>query len=219
MARPPEKVVSNPACPPGHLRWQEAEGPSLTEQWTPRLQEDPADVALAREGDPLAFERLYRLNVGRIHGLARRMAGFDAADELTQDVFIRAWEKLTTFRGDSQFATWLYRLAVNVIIESRRSAVRRSWLQADDEDAVRNVSVPPGDRAASLDVEAAVQRLPEGARQVFVLHDVEGYKHEEIGRMLGVTSGTSKGQLHRARMILRRYLAPGGGRRLTDEAV
>jgi len=204
---------------PRHLSRQEAEGPSLSEQWTARLQEDPADVAQAREGDSLAFERLYRLNVGRIHGLARRMAGFDAADELTQDVFIRAWEKLPTFRGDSQFGTWLYRLAVNVIIESRRSAARRSWLQGDDEDAVRNVSVPAVDSAASLDVEAAVQRLPDGARQVFVLHDVEGYKHHEIGKMLGVTTGTSKGQLHRARMILRRFLARGSDRRLADERV
>lgn len=192
-------------------------GLSLSEQWTTRLQEDPADVPLARDGDQFAFERLYRVHLPRIHGLARRMAGFDAADELTQDVFIRAWEKLPTFRGDSLFGTWLYRLAVNVIIESRRSAARRSWLQGEDEEALRNVSVLPGDAAASLDVEAAVQRLPEGARQVFVLHDVEGYKHHEIGKMLSVSVGTSKGQLHRARMILRRYLGPGRGRPLADE--
>jgi len=147
------------------------------------------------------------------------MAGYEAADELTQDVFIRAWEKLPTFRGDSQFGTWLYRLAVNVIIESRRTAARRAWLQGDDEDAVRNVSVAAADAVASLDMEAAVQRLPEGARQVFVLHDVEGYKHREIGRILGVTAGTSKGQLHRARMILRRYLSPGRGARCADEPV
>ena len=214
-----EKVGSNPTWVSRHLNGQEAEGPSLSEQWTPRLQEDPADIALARDGDELAFERLYRLNVGRIHGLARRMAGFDQADELTQDVFIRAWEKLPTFRGDSQFATWLYRLAVNVVIESRRSAARRSWLHGDDEDAVRNVSVAARDSAAALDVESAVQRLPEGARQVFVLHDVEGYKHHEIGKMLGVTTGTSKGQLHRARMILRRYLGPGSSRPLSSEPV
>ena len=183
-------------------------GPSLTDPWATRptrLPDDPDDVTLARRGDERAFERLYRSNVGRIRGLARRMAGFDAADELTQDVFIRAWEKLDGFRGDSQFGTWLYRLAINVIVERRRSVARRSLLEShDDEEAVLNLKgVPPPDAVASMDLRAALERLPEGARQVFLLHDVEGYKHHEIGKLLGIATGTSKGQLHRARMMLR----------------
>lgn len=173
-------------------------------------------MALAREGDQQAFERLYRLNVARIHGLARRMAGFELADELTQDVFVRAWEKLGTFRGDSRFGTWLYRLAINVIVESRRTTARRAWLHGDDEEAVMNASVAPADGVASIDMAAAVEQLPEGARQVFVLHDVEGYKHHEIGTLLGIATGTSKGQLHRARMILRRHLSPGSRQALPD---
>ncbi len=142
------------------------------------------------------------------------MAGFDAADELTQDVFVRAWEKLGSFRGDSQFGTWLYRLAINVIIERRRSVARRSLLETQDEEAALNLKgVPPADTVASMDLRAAVDRLPEGARQVFLLHDVEGYKHHEIGRLMGIAVGTSKGQLHRARMMLRGRL--GGLDRLS----
>jgi RNA polymerase sigma-70 factor (ECF subfamily) len=164
-------------------------------------------VALARQGDEAAFERLYRANVGRIHGLARRMAGYDAADELTQDVFVRAWEKLDGFRGDSQFGTWIYRLAVNVIIERRRSVARRSLMETHDEETVLDLKgVAPMDGVAAMDLRAALDRLPEGARQVFLLHDVEGYKHHEIGRLLGIAVGTSKGQLHRARLMLRRGL-------------
>ncbi|HSK10942.1 MAG TPA: RNA polymerase sigma factor [Vicinamibacterales bacterium] len=182
-------------------------GPSLTDQWATRLPEDPDDVILARQGDERAFERLYRANVGRIHGLARRMAGFDAADELTQDVFIRAWEKLGSFRGDSRFSTWLYRLAVNVIIERRRSAARRSWLEVPDGEAALGLEgAPAADTATAMDLRAAVDSLPEGARQIFLLHDVEGYKHHEIGKLLGIADGTSKGQLHRARMMLRSCL-------------
>jgi RNA polymerase sigma-70 factor (ECF subfamily) len=177
-----------------------------------QLDADAPDVALACRGDQQAFERLYRLHVSRIRGLARRMAGFEAADELTQDAFVRAWEKLGTFRGESLFATWLYRLAVNVIIESRRSLARRAARQEDDEEAVRNASVRAADGVFAVDFSAAVTRLPDGARQVFVLHDVEGYKHHEIGRLMGITTGTSKGQLSRARTILRKYLSAGSAR-------
>ena len=167
-----------------------------------------ADVALAQRGDTDAFERLYRAHVPRILGLARRMAGFDPAEDLAQDVFVRAWEKLPGFRGESQFGTWLYRLAINVIVEDRRRGSR--WRrQADDEEVLRNLSAAPAREGFDLDFEVAVTRLPAAARKVFVLHDVEGYKHREIGELIGITSGTSKGQLHRARMILRRYLHRG----------
>jgi RNA polymerase sigma-70 factor (ECF subfamily) len=97
---------------------------------------------------------------------------------------------------------------VNVIIEDRRKAGARPQWQ-DDEDAIRNLAVEAADSASALDLATALDRLPEGARQVFVLHDVEGYKHREIGRLVGISTGTSKGQLHRARMLLRRCLQAG----------
>lgn len=174
-------------------------------------------MLLASRGDQQAFERLYRLNVARIFGLARRMAGPHAADELTQDVFLRAWEKLPGFRGDSRFGTWLYRLAVNVIIEQHRRSAKQRLCERDDERALETAPGTAADGAFAMDLESALDLVPAGARQVFVLHDVEGYKHEEIGALMNITSGTSKGQLHRARMILRRHLggdsrAPGGSK-------
>jgi RNA polymerase sigma-70 factor (ECF subfamily) len=144
------------------------------------------------------------------------MAGAAAADELTQDAFVRAWERMHTFRGESQFGTWLHRLAVNVILEDRRGSARRRVFQDDDAGAVERASVGPADAAFSIDFEAAVDRLPDGARHVFVLHDIEGYKHHEIAALAGITVGTSKGQLHRARMILRKHLAVGAGGRTAD---
>jgi RNA polymerase sigma factor (sigma-70 family) len=185
---------------------------SLTHQWTADTPTDDeaADAARAGAGDRDAFERLYRRHVSRIHGLARRMAGGEAADDLTQDVFVRAWEKLHTFRAESRFGTWLYRVAVNVIVEDRRKRAN-AWRQVDDEAAIANVPVAPPDTPLSVDLAAAVDLLPDGARQVFVLHDVQGFKHREIGKLFGITTGTSKGQLHRARMVLRRYLGSSDG--------
>jgi RNA polymerase sigma-70 factor, ECF subfamily len=168
------------------------------------------DAALAAGGDVRAFERLYRTHLPRVHGLVRRMAAGRDTDELTQDVFVRAWQKLKTFRGDSAFGTWLHRLAVNVVIERFRSdAVRRQRLH-EGEDIFETLAAPvlrSGD--LSMDFEAALQKLPDGARQIFVLHDVEGYKHHEIATLLEISAGTSKAQLHRARMMLRKHLRPG----------
>ncbi len=175
--------------------------------------DDAPDVALACQGDRQAFERIYRRHVARIRGLARRMSGLDAADALTQDVFVRAWERLASFRGDSRFVTWLYRVAVNVIIEERRTSARRATWQEENEAAVQNAPAHAADGALSIDLQAAVDRLPGGARAVFLLHDVEGYRHGEIGAMLGVAVGTSKAQLHRARMLLRRSLSARRGDR------
>ena len=165
-----------------------------------------ADVALAASGDSRAFERLYRGHVARVHGLARRMIGPDAADDVTQDVFVRAWHKLGTFRGEAAFGTWLHRLAVNVIHTRRTSlGTERSRFDGGDS-ALETASGRHEDPELSLDFEDAIERLPDGARQVFVLHDVAGYKHEEIAQMLGIVPGTSKSQLHHARMALRRHL-------------
>ena len=167
---------------------------------------DRDDVARARAGDPRAFEGLYRRHVGRIYGLTRRMMGPHWADELTQDVFVRAWEKLGTFRGEAAFGTWLYRLAINVVL------TRRAWLGTqrqrmdDQEETLQALKARPMMSDLGMDFEVAMDRLPDGAREVFVLHDVEGYKHEEIAGMLRITSGTTKAQLHRARMLLRKHL-------------
>ena len=165
-----------------------------------------SDVALAAGGDTSAFERLYHAHVGRIHNLARRMLGTHEADEVTQDIFVRTWQKLGQFRGESAFSTWLHRLAVNVVIERRRSFAIQRERMADDPAALDSVTVGPARADLTVDFEQAMEQLPDGAREIFVLHDVEGYKHREIAVMLGIATGTSKRQLHRARMLMRRHL-------------
>ena len=184
---------------------------------TPRNDGD-SDVARAASGDREAFERLYREHVNRVFSLCARMvADRQRAEELTQDVFVRAWEKLHLFRGESSFGTWLHRMTVNVVLNARKSDGRRQSRFEDSEednggvDSVASSStsgtvgmpLPPGDL---LDLEQAIGKLPPGARRVFVLHDVEGYKHHEIAAMLEISAGTSKAQLHRARMMLRKHL-------------
>jgi RNA polymerase sigma-70 factor, ECF subfamily len=165
-----------------------------------------SDVALAAGGDTSAFERLYHAHVGRIHSLARRMLGTHEADEVTQDIFVRTWQKLGQFRGESAFSTWLHRLAVNVVIERRRSFAIQRERMVDDPAALDYVTVAPARADLTVDFEQAMEQLPNGAREIFVLHDVEGYKHREIAVMLGIATGTSKRQLHRARMLMRRHL-------------
>ena len=181
-------------------------GALIGEQVNRAADAETADVALAASGDARAFERLYRAHVARVHSLARRMLDADEADDLTQDVFVRAWQKLQTFRGEAAFGTWLHRVAVNVILARRKTVGTDRGRFEDAEDALDHVATRRHAPETSVDFEAAVSRLPDGARQVFVLHDVEGYTHEEIGKMLGVVPGTSKSQLHHARMALREYL-------------
>src|SRR5688572_6189631 len=164
------------------------------------------DISRALAGDVGAFERLYHAHVGRVHALARRMAGPDAADEATQDVFVRTWQKLASFRGDAAFSTWLHRLAVNVIIERlRRGSLERSRRVDDSTAAYDTAQARTSSPTLRMGLDAAIELLPPGARQVFVLYDVEGYSHPEIGNLLGISTGTSKTQLHRARMMLRRH--------------
>ena len=187
----------------------------LTTSGVATLRRDPdqaagdaeaADAALAASGDGRAFERLYRVHVARIHSLTRRMLSVHEADEVTQDIFVRTWQKLGQFRGESAFATWLHRLAINVVIERRRSfAVQRERV-TDDPSALDMLTVAPARADLRVDFESAIEQLPPGAREIFVLHDVEGYKHREIAAMLEITSGTSKRQLHRARMLMRKHL-------------
>ena len=166
-------------------------------------------VKAAQDGDLVAFERLYRENERKIYALCLRMACDAAlAEELTQDVFVRAWRKLGSFRGESAFSSWLYPLAVNVALTERRSRRRRDARVVATEDPVALEKEPrtpaPEQR---FDLQKALATLPEGARAVFVLHDVEGRTHEEIGALLNVAPGTSKAQLHRARRLLREVLA------------
>ena len=165
-----------------------------------------ADASLAARGDVRAFERLYREHVARIHSLMRRMISADEAAEVTQDVFVRAWEKLGSFRGEAAFGTWLHRIAINVALTRRAQLGRRRDRMDDDPETLEKLETKPRHGDLSMDFERAIERRPEGARQVFVLHDIEGYTHEEIGSLLEVATGTSKAQLHRARMILRRHL-------------
>jgi RNA polymerase sigma-70 factor, ECF subfamily len=170
---------------------------------------DSTDVALAAGGDRQAFERLYRTHANRVFSICSRMSGSRTrGEELTQDVFVRTWEKLPQFRGESAFSTWLHRLAVNVVLNARKSeskqALRMDQGDVDDERWDETARAPM--HIERMDLSEAISKLPAGARKVFVLHDVEGYKHEEIGEMLGITSGGSKAQLHRARLLLREAL-------------
>ncbi len=164
-------------------------------------------VSRAQSGDLSAFEDLYRQHVGRIYGLCLRMTSDrQRAEELTQDAFTRAWERLGSFRGGA-FGAWLHRLAVNVVYSNWRSRGRREMKETDFDDAIaseRATPAPDPDRA--VDLEQAIAQLPPKGRAVFVLHDVEGYRHQDISRLLGIASGTSKAQLHRARKLLREAL-------------
>jgi len=170
---------------------------------------DSTDVPLAAAGDRQAFERLYRTHSNRVFSICTRMSGSRLrGEELTQDVFVRTWEKLPQFRGESAFSTWLHRLAVNVVLNARKSEGKQASRteESDVEDDRRDEMSRAPLHIERMDLQDAISKLPEGARRVFVLHDVEGYKHEEIGEMMGITSGGSKAQLHRARLLLREAL-------------
>lgn len=167
-------------------------------------------VRAAQEGNLMAFEELYRDNVGRVYALCFRMAGeATLAEELTQDVFVRAWQKLSSFRGESAFSTWLHPLTVNVALSERRARRRRTSRVMPTDDLTPFERPPAGPKKGpevGFDLERALDLLPPGARSVFVLHDIEGYKHQEIAELTGVAAGTSKAQLHRARRLLREAL-------------
>ena len=183
-----------------------------TEVFPIQLTEDSGTaIALAASGDRHAFEHVYRTHLNHVYSLCVRMTGDRTrAEELTQDVFVRAWAKLSTFRGESAFSTWLHRLTVNVVLNERRvegrDRGRTVSSDEDDEGAAPAGSSAQPMHADKLDLERAIAKLPGGARRVFVLHDVEGFTHEEIGTMLGVTAGGCKAQLHRARLLLREAL-------------
>lgn len=164
-------------------------------------------VRRAQRNDVAAFEALYRAHVGRVFALCLRMAGSrPAAEDLVQEVFVRAWRKLAGFRGEAAFGTWLYRLAVNVVVSDRRSHGEAAREVLTDDPATHEPPSPAPAPELGMDLERAIATLPHGARQVFVLHDVEGHRHEEIARLVGIAVGTSRAHLHRARTLLREVL-------------
>lgn len=166
-------------------------------------------LARARRADVGAFESLYRAHIDRVYGLCLRMTGnVSEAEDCAQEAFIQAWKQLSNFRGDSSLATWLHRIAVNAVLGRMRKSRR-------EQDRIRAVSESwpeastVGDSGGLRDIEQAMDSLPSGARHVFVLHAVYGYSHEETGEMLGIASGTSKAQLHRAKRLLVQQLNTG----------
>ena len=164
---------------------------------------------MAQAGDVVAFERLYREHLPQVHRIARWLLGTDEVDDAIQDVFVRVWSRLHTFSGKSQFETWLNRVATNVVLRHReklgRQAEREGALARHDE----HVFIDRPD--LRMDIESAVSELPERARIVFVLHEIQGFTHEEIGELMGTTSITCRTQLHRARQMIRNQLSGGRG--------
>ncbi len=165
-------------------------------------------IRLAQGGDLAAFEELFRTHQGRVYAVCLRMVADPArAEDLTQDAFVRAWQKLDKFAAKSAFSTWLHRLAVNVVLGDMRS--RKRWEEKTTELEPAEPVLPDRPRrdpVAAVDLEHAISKLPTQARTVFVLHDIEGYKHREIASMIGLAEGTSKAHLHRARNLLRKRL-------------
>jgi RNA polymerase sigma-70 factor, ECF subfamily len=165
----------------------------------------------ARKSDSSAFEALYRMHVDRVYALCLRMTGnVSEAEDCTQEAFIQAWTKLDRFRGDSAFGTWLHRVAVNAVL----GRMRKSRREQDRMHAVADVAPAresTGDGSELNDLENALNELPSGARHVFVLNAVYGYSHDETSDMLGIATGTSKAQLHRARRLLAQQLNIGIG--------
>jgi RNA polymerase sigma-70 factor (ECF subfamily) len=178
-----------------------------------------ADLDLAqrcRRGDADAFEQLYRAQAGRLYSLLVRMAGSaHDAEDLLQEVFLTAHRKLATFRGESSLGTWLYRLAVNHCLDflrSRQSKMAKVTASLDADDAVEPAAAAPlvPSAVSRVDLERAIAQLPDGCRAAFVLHDVEGFEHREVAALLGVSEGTSKSQVHKARTKLRSLLRNPG---------
>lgn len=197
---------------------------------TARLELVPDDrdgeralVRRASSGDESAFEHLYRAHAGRVFALCLRMSGSrERATELCQDVFVHVWQRLGSWRGESALSSWIYRLTVNLVLSNVRGEQRRQKHEMTDEprasgkreaggrdrtsamgdELAHTASVPPASVGDAIDLERAIAALPNGARTVFVLHDVEGYQHNEIAKMTGTAEGTCRAQLHRARKLL-----------------
>lgn len=188
----------------------EHEEPVLTAARLERPEPDVASlVALARGGDLSAFETVYRMHSGKVFSICLRLAADrNEAEEFAQDAWVRAWERIGTFRGDAAFGTWIHRLTVNLLLDRKRHDAR--WRQRvtsiEDEGAVETAAAVAAAPETRLDIERAVERLPEGALVIFLLHEVDGLKMREIAEQLGIAIGTVKAQLHRARRLLQESL-------------
>lgn len=176
----------------------------------PDVSEEAAWIRQAGQSDSRAFEKLYRMHLDKVYALCLRMTGNVAeAEDCTQEAFIQAWNKLSKFRGESAFSTWLHRIAVNAVL----GRMRKSKREQDRIQIAAEVSPGPasiGDSGNLRDLSDAIDRLPEGARHVFILNGIYGYSHEESSKMLGIAVGTSKAQLHRARRLLSQQLIEEG---------
>ncbi len=169
-------------------------------------------VARCAAGEPDAFKELYDAHATRLYNLAYRMAGSAAeAEDLLQEIFLQAFRKLTSYKGESALGTWLYRLATNLCLDrlrSKQGKMDRATVGLDDE---RGEAVVPRTRRADsvvqrLDLERAIEQLPASYKAAFLLHDVEGFEHHEVGEMLGIAEGTSKSLVHKARLRIREFL-------------
>ena len=177
---------------------------------TDAFADERALISRAQRADARAFEALYRLHIDRVYGICLRMTGnVSEAEDCAQEAFIQAWNKLDRFRGDSAFSTWLHRIAVNSVLGRMRKTKR-------EQDRIMAVTdnlpatYESGETGELRDLSEAIDRLPEGARNVFVLHAIYGYSHDEAGEMLGIAAGTSKAQLHRAKRLLAQQLKQQG---------
>ncbi len=183
---------------------------SMVSRTATSMPDEATLVARAQGGNARAFEALYRAHVDRVYGLCLRMTGnVGEAEDCTQEAFIQAWNKLDKFRGDSAFGTWMHRIAVNAVL----GRIRKSKRDQDRIQVVAETMSSPasiGDSGELRDLSDAIDRLPEGARHVFVLNAVYGYSHEESSDMLGIAVGTTKAQLHRARRLLAQQLKEQG---------
>jgi len=179
----------------------------------PSRSDDLALVERCRQGDLGAFEEVYRTHSGRLYSVAFRMLGNASdAEDLLQEIFLAAHRKLETFRGDSALGTWLYRLAVNLCLDYLRSRAGRATQMTDvlEDDNVLPDMASRGlaeQTVTRMDLERAMAHLPEGCRMAFVLHDVEGLEHREVAAAMGIAEGTSKSQVHKARLRLRALLS------------
>jgi RNA polymerase sigma-70 factor, ECF subfamily len=188
-----------------------------------RTELNDADVVrLAQEGDAVAFERVYRLYSRRVYSLCLRMVADPAeAEDLTQDVFLHLFRKIGTFRGESAFSTWLHRMAVNVVLmRLRRKRIAKISLESITNPGEESESQPKEFGCHDLrlngvidrvTLQAAINELAPGYRAIFILHDVQGFKHDEIAKIFGCSVGNSKSQLHKARTLLRQLLQKAQG--------
>jgi RNA polymerase sigma-70 factor (ECF subfamily) len=202
---------------------------SRQRQAAPAERCEAETICLAQGGDEAAFEQIYKTHSRRVYGLCFRMTGNPPlAEDLTQDIFLQVFRKIQTFRAESAFSTWLYRLAVNIVLMRRRiKTLNETSLEARNEtesDTFPRKEMGRVDMRVSgvvdrVNLKRALRQLPRGYRQIFLLHDVLGYEHHEIAEALGCSVGNSKSQLHKARMRLRTILRNGSAARLASKAI